>query len=455
MAAPILVMGHKNPDNDAISSAVAYAALKNAIAQRDGSGQVYKAVRLGPLPAETAYILNKYGVDVPPAIANVHARVSDVMTRDPFSVSRTAPLIQAGRLLRKHNVRSLVVTEDDGRYAGLVTTRMIAERYIAATDTIPDDVEDARGQDYAAVASDLIRSIYEKVDDVLEDDVLKLSADALLNEAIEDLMASSLREAVVLDDDGFCIGIVTRSDVATRPHRQVILVDHNETRQSAAGIEEAQVVEIVDHHRIGDVSTAQPIRFTNMPVGSTAAIVTSMYRNEGLQIPEPIAAVLLSACLTDTVILKSPTTTAFDRDQVAYLEGILGVDHMQFGLELFRCRGGEASMPVEKLVGADAKEFQVGDAVCLIAQRETVDLQTVLDREEEIREHLRHLVADRGYEFALLMVTDIIAEGSQFISEGNKRIVERAFNISCENGSTWMPGVLSRKKQVAARILSA
>ena len=192
-----------------------------------------------------------------------------------------------------------------------------------------------------------------------------------------------------------------------------------------------------------------------MPVGSSAAIVTSLARNEGIDIPVPIAAVLLSACLTDTVILKSPTATAFDRDQVAYLSSILGVDHVEFGIEIFRCRGGEADLPVGKLVGADSKEFQLGDSVVLIAQHETVALQAVLEREDEIRAYLRALVEDHGYEFALLMVTDIIAEGSQFISEGNRRIVERAFDISCKDGSTWMPGVLSRKKQVAARILGA
>lgn len=454
MASPILVMGHKNPDNDAISSAVGYAWLKNEIARRDGSDDVFEPVRLGPLPAETAYIFEKYGVEAPRAISNVCARVRDVMTADPISIAHDAPLIEAGRSLRRHNVRSLVVTNDDGSYAGLITTRMIAERYISATDRVDDEALDAKDA-CAAVTDDLVKSLFEKVDDVLETDVLWLEAEGLLGEAVEDLMASALREAVVLDDAGMCIGIVTRSDVAAKPRQKVILVDHNETRQAATGIEEAEIVEIVDHHRIGDVSTALPIRFTNMPVGSSAAIVTSLARNEGIDIPVPIAAVLLSACLTDTVILKSPTATAFDRDQVAYLSSILGVDHVEFGIEIFRCRGGEADLPVGKLVGADSKEFQLGDSVVLIAQHETVALQAVLEREDEIRAYLRTLVEDHGYEFALLMVTDIIAEGSQFISEGNRRIVERAFDISCKDGSTWMPGVLSRKKQVAARILGA
>ena len=241
-----------------------------------------------------------------------------------------------------------------------------------------------------------------------------------------------------------------------RPKRKVVLVDHNETRQAANGIEEADVVEIVDHHRIADVTTANPIQFLNLPVGSTATIVAMEFRRYGVEIPPSIASVLLSAIMTDTVILKSPTTTPIDREQVACLAGIADVDPLEFGLAVFKCRGGEDDMPVDKLVGADAKEFQLGDATVLIAQHETVDLPAVMKREGEMREQMRRLCDDHNYEFVLLLVTDIVAEGSQFLCEGNRRIVNRVFGIECTGeGGTWMPGVLSRKKQVAAKILGA
>ena len=454
-SSPIIVVGHRNPDNDAICSAVGYAYLKNELARREeASGRPahsYQPARLGPLPPETAWVLESNGLPAPDVIGHIHARVLDVMTPDPISISRNATLLEAGRLLRQHNIRALVVTNDDGTYRGLVTTRMIAERYIAATDVL-----EAGGANEMAVAGDLIASLGQKVEDIIETDVLVLDKDGLLKEAVEDLMASALREAVVLDPNGFAIGIVTRSDVAVRPRRRVILVDHNETRQAVPGIEEAEVVEIVDHHRIGDVTTTSPIKFTNLPVGSSATIVTMEFRRFDVEIPPAIAAVLLSAIMTDTVVLKSPTATYVDREQVEHLAGILGVDPVEFGLSVFRCRGGEANMPVEKLVGADSKEFQLGDATVLIAQRETVDLPGVMKREQEIREEMRRLKDVHGYEFVLLMVTDIVAEGSQFLCEGNRRIVNRAFDIECTGvGGTWMPGVLSRKKQVAAKILGA
>lgn len=454
--APVIVVGHKNPDNDSICAAVGYAYLKNELARREaGEGacpaQVYVPARLGPLPPESAWVLQSSGFPVPEVVGHVHARVADVMTANPISIGRDATLLEAGQLLRQHNVRALVVTNDDGTYHGLITTRMIAERYIAATDALTEGAANEM-----AVASDLIASLGQKVEEITETDVLVLDKEGLFNEAVEDLMSSALREAVVLDDDGFAIGIVTRTDVAVRPKRKVVLVDHNETRQAANGIEEADVVEIVDHHRIADVMTANPIKFLNLPVGSTATIVAMEFRRHDVEIPPAVARVLLSAILTDTVILKSPTATYVDREQVDYLANIAGVDPTEFGLAVFKCRGGEGEASVEKLVETDAKEFQLGDATVLIAQHETVDLPAVMEREKEIREHMRSLKDAHGYEFVLLMVTDIMAEGSQFMCEGNRRIVNRVFGITCTGeGGTWMPGILSRKKQVAAKILGA
>ena len=455
MPSPIIVVGHKNPDNDAISAAIGYAWLKNELAvreARDGEEpDVYVPARLGPLPRETAGVLDKWGIEPPMVINNLFARVSDVMTRDPLTVSAGCKIIEAGRALRKHNIQALVVTNEDGTYKGLISTRMIANRYISATDVL-----ETEGASEMAVAADLIASLDQTVDTVMESQILTLDKDDKLDEAVADLMNQPFREAVVLDEDNVPIGIVTRSDIAVHPHRKVVLVDHNEVSQAAAGIEDAEVVEIIDHHRIADVSTVYPIKFVNMPVGSSATIVTLEAQRYGVDIPKPIAAVLLSAVMTDTVVLKSPTATRTDERVVDYLSGILGVDPLEFGMEVFSFRGGDDDMPIDKLVCADSKEFDLGDGTVLIAQHETTNLEAVMSREGEMREYMRGLIETHGYACVLLMVTDIIAEGSQFLCEGNRRIVNRAFGIECtgERG-VWMPGVLSRKKQVASRILEA
>ena len=457
MAAPVVVVGHRNPDNDSICASVAYAHLKNELEKKklehDPDYQVlrYVATRLGPLPPESEWVLKKYGFEIPKVVSHVYARVVDVMTAQPYSISQNATLLDAGRALRKHNVRALVVLNDAGKYLGLITTRMLAERYISATDVLAEG-----GANSMAVAADLIASLEQKVEEITETDVLVLDKEGLLKDAVEDLMETTLREAVVLDDEDQCIGIVTRSDVTTVPRRKVILVDHNETRQAVSGIEEAEVIEILDHHRIGDIVTSNPIPFINLPVGSTATIVTMEYRKHGIEPSAGVAALLLSAIMTDTVVLKSPTTTSTDHDQAHYLARIAQVDPVEFGLDVFKCRGNEDDVPIDKLVAADAKEFQMGDAIALISQYETIDLASVMERESEIRSYMRALIENKGYEFVLLMATDIMAEGSQFLCEGNRRIVNRVFNIKCTgSGGTWMPGVLSRKKQVASRILGA
>ncbi len=450
MPKTVIVVGHKNPDNDSISAAVGYAYLKNRLAERTGDDVRYVPACLGPLPPESAWILAQNGIEAPQRISHVHTRVSDVMTEDPISIKRDASMLEAGRALRKHNIRSLVVEDDEGRFQGLISTRAIAERYITATD----ELEDGNPESTMAVASSLIESLSQKVHELMFTNAMRLEAEDVLHDVVDDLIASELREAVVLDEAGHAIGIVTRSDVATPPKRSVILVDHNEVRQAVTGIESADVMEVIDHHRIADITTANPIKFINRPIGSTATLVTLEFRESGVDIPKGIASVLLSAIMTDTVILKSPTATQVDREQVDHLAPIVGVDPTEFGLSVFRARGGDADMPVEELVEADSKEFQLDDSTILIAQHETVDLAAVMEREEEIREHMRSLIKNRGYETVVLMATDILAEGSQLLAEGNRKVVNRAFGIECTGeGGTWMPGVLSRKKQVAAKLL--
>ena len=311
MAAPILVFGHKNPDNDAISAAVGYAYLKNELARRAGEDVVYEACRLGALPPETEWVLSEHGIEVPRLIDSV----------------------------------------DEGQ--------------------------------------------------------------------------------------------------------QVILVDHNELLQSAEGLDKAEIVEIVDHHRLGGLVTAQPLRFNAKPVGSTAAIVAREFEIGGVEAPEGIAALLLGAMLTDTVIMKSPTTTDFDRDIIARTASALGVDPVKYGMDIFKCRSNPAELPVDQLVNADAKEFELANGnKVYIGQFETVDLQAVLGREAEIREAVKALVAEKGYQFVLFFATDILAEGSQFICEGDTQFVSDVFGVDLNGKSAWMPGVLSRKKQVAAPILA-
>ena len=456
MTEKVLVFGHRNPDNDCISSAVAYCYLKNKLSGRkeryhfDEAGFEYIPARLGDMPAESEWVLKKNGFEAPILISHVYPRVCDVMTEDPISVRLDTTMLEAGRLLRKHNIRSLIVEDEEGKFRGLISTRNIAERYVAATDEVDD--EDYTDGD---VAKSLEASLTQKVSELMSTDVYCMDKEAVLKDAIVELMASPLREGVALDDEGRAIGIVTRTDIATYGRRRVILVDHNETLQSAPGIETAHIMEIVDHHRIADVTTTEPIKFLGLPIGSTASIISLEFEKHRVSIPPRIAEVLLSAIMTDTLLLKSPTTTHADREQAEYLADIVGVDPLEFGREVFNVRGNDEDLPIDKLVAGDSKEYMLETDVILVCAHETVNLQAVKDREEEIRDYMDLLLQTKKYKFVLLMVTDIINEGSQFYCEGDRKAMNRVFDIQCKGeGGTWMPGIVSRKKQVAPKLLS-
>jgi manganese-dependent inorganic pyrophosphatase len=435
---PVIVVGHRNPDNDSICSAVAYAHLKGLLDPEEA----YVAMRLGPLPHESRYVLDRLGIPYPPVLTHVHSRVRDAMTPRPLQIPAHATMREAGETLKRRQIRTLIVHDDEGRYAGIIDTTTFAHLYLAELD------------DEKAGAQTRRATLAQPVSAFLSTDVIVLETDDLLNEAREAVLASTLRQAVVLDDEHRALGIVTRTDLARSPRRRVILVDHNESSQAVSGIQEADVVEVVDHHRIGDIQTATPIPFINLPLGSTASIVATEYLRHGVGFEPPMAAVLLAALLTDTVLLRSPTTTARDHELAALLAKAAGLAVETYGRELFEARFAQQDGSVEGIVHADAKVFTRGDASFMVSQYETVDRGDILERQDEIRQLLDDIVRQQGHEFALLLVTDIMREGSQFIVAGNARAVEHGFNVSFgAQGSVWIPGILSRKKQVAPRLL--
>ncbi|MCL4555019.1 MAG: DHH family phosphoesterase, partial [Actinobacteria bacterium] len=225
--------------------------------------------------------------------------------------------------------------------------------------------------------------------------------------------------------------------------------------QPAPGIEEAAVLEIIDHHRVGDVQTSGPILFMNMPVGSTATIVALRYEHLGVKPTEQMAALMLSAVMTDTVLLKSPTATEVDRQVASRLADILGVHPMEFGIEVLKSRDSSMPFSAERAVTADLKEYRIGDSRIAISQMETADLPNVMSNAKDIRAAMERLREFQGYDLVLMMITDVIQEGSEVMAVGRIRLAERALGVSFSEGSVWIDGLLSRKKQIAERLLDA
>jgi manganese-dependent inorganic pyrophosphatase len=306
-----------------------------------------------------------------------------------------------------------------------------------------------------AYAAARLLDLAHAVSEIMETDVLVVEPDALLSEASEDLFASPHREAPVVDASGRLVGLLTRTGVARATRRRVILVDHNEIAQSADGVEDASVVEIVDHHRVGDVQTAAPIAFIGRPVGATATIVAGQYRDVDVDPPAAMAGLLLAAVLTDTVALKSPTTTDTDRETVDWLAGLIDADPVEFALEIFRARSSGAAFSAEDVVTRDLKEYRVGESRVGVAQVETVDADDILEHRAELVASMEATAAQRGFDTLVLMVTDVVREGSELLVAGKRRPVEKAFGVSFTDGSAWFDGMLSRKKQVAPRLVDS
>ena len=233
-----------------------------------------------------------------------------------------------------------------------------------------------------------------------------------------------------------------------------MLTDHNEAGQSVAGLEGAQIVGVVDHHRFGGFTTAAPLHIISLPWGSSCCIVARLFEVFGQQPTDAQAKLLLSAMMTDTLMLKSPTTTDVDRAVAARLGEQLGVDPVKFGMEVFLTRPS-GSFTAEQMVGNDIKQFEVGADKLLIGQYETVDKTRALGMIPEIREAMRAYQAAKGADGIVLCLTDIMEEGSQVLFEGKTDVAQKGLGIDDVPEGVWMPGVLSRKKQVAAPILAA
>lgn len=234
----------------------------------------------------------------------------------------------------------------------------------------------------------------------------------------------------------------------------VILTDHNEPGQSVAGLENATIFGVVDHHRFGDFTTAAPLHIVALPWGSSCSIVAKLFEVMGVEPTDTQAKLLLSAMMTDTLMLKSPTATAVDAAIAAKLGEQLGVDPVKFGMEVFLTRPS-GSFTAEQMVGNDIKMFEVAGTKLLIGQYETVDKSRALGMIPEIREAMRAYQAEKAADGIVLCITDIMEEGSQVLLEGDTATAQKGLEIEDVAEGVWMPGVLSRKKQVAAPILAA
>jgi manganese-dependent inorganic pyrophosphatase len=334
---------------------------------------------------------------------------------------------------------------------------------VLSNDSKPDSetVELARERDTVIISSPLDTYVSGRMVTLaapcaalMEREPLTISSAYLVADISEQIKESHYGAAVVVDGENRPIGLLTRSNlVAPRP-RRVILVDHAEQGQSVPGVEDAEILEILDHHHIGSIETRVPVTATFDPVGSTATLVVERFRQNGMEPSRSTALMLLGAVLSDTIILNSPTTTERDRAVVEYLERVLAVDAEALGREMFEATTDLSEVSADEIVRRDAKQYQVrgGQTIC-IAQIEVVG-DALSDRRQELLDALARERERRGLHLYALMVTDVLSKGTSLLVDGDTSGAARAFGVDRVDHEIDLPGVMSRKKEVAPKLLA-
>lgn len=530
MTLPTYVLGHRNPDTDAISAAIGYATLLHL----QGRDNVI-AGRVGALRAETAYLLDRFGVAQPPFVRDVHPRVRDVMTSPAVTAYIDESLFEVGQRFETLNGHPLPVVDENGRLRGMIEGRDFAEAFFRGLDVIAGQhiplhlktiirvidgtvLVEAPGRQLdgrVMVAAMALESMYERIEQdtlvvigdrtdaqlaaidcgvgaliitgnqpvasevierareknvtiivvphhtyrtiqlimmsipiryVMRPDPPSCSADDLL----EDIRTSLTRVRLlpVLDSADHVVGVVTRTDLLRPNRRRVILVDHNERSQAVPGIEGAEIIGIIDHHRVADIRTSHPPLMRVEPVGSCSTLVAKLFAEAGITPPREIAGVLAGGILTDTLLFRSPTVTDEDRRWAHDLAAQAGVDPQELGLAILDVASDLTGQSADDLVGLDFKDFQVGDVRFGIAMLETVNAAALRDRRTELLNALEKRRAN-GYWSILLVVVDIFHERTMVHISGHAEEVARVFDQPLRDGSTLeLQGVYSRKKQI-------
>ena len=534
----IFVIGHRNPDTDAICSAIGYAEFK----RRTGMPEAV-AARCGDTNERIDFVLNTFGVPSPRFIADVSPKVRDVMQPEVLSVPPDATAAEALGLMDEHDIRVLPVLDLKGKCRGLLSlfklskflfpaaNRLVdSRRVLSSLDNLAKSLggklltghETEREEDLilmigamklesfaerlkryqpeklVVVVGDrmdiqhlainagvrvlivtggmavephileasqqnrvsLITSPHDSsttaslcrsavaIRHMLNEEFLSFREDAHLNAVRAEAASSGFAAFPVTDEEGRTVGVLSKADFLKPVERKLILVDHNELSQAVQGADEVEILEIIDHHRLGSMTTQQPILFRNEPVGSTSTIVADCFFRHGVELPKPIAGLLLAGLVSDTLNLTSPTTTARDSEILARLEKIAEINAREFTEKLFASGSLLTLKPAPQAITTDAKEYRENGATFSVAQIEEVGFYQFWKRKDELLAALEDYRHGRNYFFSALLVTNVTTQQSLMLLAGHKKFVDRIDYPEPEPGVFELSNVVSRKKQL-------
>lgn len=526
----IYVTGHRNPDTDSIVSAMAYAALRNALGDRE-----YQAARLGHVSDETQLVLDRFGFEAPMWVNNVRTQVRDLDYDTPPALSAGVSISRAWEILTAdRSIAALPVTREDGTLLGLLSTGDIADSDMRSVEhsyveelpvfnllsvlegrLLNEDgnlVDTVSGRVTIALPQSRDNLLFSEQDSIVvcghQPDMIRRAIDLgvrcvivcqaeveeslrgirtntclistpfdayrvvrLIYQAIpicrvcrttdlecfhlddyvddvrEGVLQSRYRCYPILDEQERVVGTLSRYHLIRPRRKRVVLVDHNEAAQSVPGLEQAEILEIIDHHRLADIQTGSPIYFRNEPVGSTTTIIAGMYQERGLMPSEKLAGMMAAAIVSDTVMFKSPTCTQRDRTMAERMARIANVSLEELGQQIFSASWSD-DKPVRDLLFSDFKAFHIADHSLGVAQITCVNSEHILQRKDAFLQQMRQTMDENGYDLMLLMLTDVLLEGTQLIYLGDEEIIQQAFSPNARGNSVFLPKVMSRKKQV-------
>lgn len=308
--------------------------------------------------------------------------------------------------------------------------------------------------DGLTTANLVVLSNYIK-DRIKEEEIIYVNENDTLSEILDMAAKMKYSNYPVVNNQGDCLGLFRVSMVENRKPKQVILVDHNEKEQSVIGLDEAELVEIVDHHKIGNIGTSAPINFRNMPLGSTNTILYQLYKENNIEIPKNIAGIMMAGIISDTLLLSSPTTTEIDKQVLTDLEKIAEIDKEKFGMDMFKAGSSMEGKSINDIIFIDFKNFDIDAQKVGIGQIFLMDTEEVMSKKDKFIEEIDKITESQGYAAVALFVTDILKNGSYILfSSKSKEIFAKSFGLDSINQGHFFEGLVSRKKQVMPKIMN-
>lgn len=545
----VWVVGHKHPDTDSICAAIAYAELKNRLAEKEGNIEtVYVPARAGSVNAETKYVLSHFGMKAPELISDVGTQIRDIAYKRTEGVSSHLSMKKAWEMMKNLNVVTLPVVNDRNKLEGVIVTGDIAMSYMdvydnsilstARTqyknmlDTIDGKIVTGNEHGYfvrgkvvvATGSAEITKSVLEQDDLVIVGDNeavqlvsiecgcsciiitngLKIS-DAVIEKAVKkevviisspydsftvarlinqsmpikffmtkenivsfelDDYVNEVREATVkvrhrdfpiLDENQNYVGMFSRRNLLDTQKKQLILVDHNEKSQAVKNVDEAEILEIVDHHRLGSLETIAPVFFRNQPLGSTSTIIYQIYQEKGIEVSADIAGILCAAIVSDTLMFRSPTCTAVDVQAAKALAEIADVNIETLAHNMFEAGSNFDSKTEDEILNQDFKIFYSGNIAFGVAQVSAMG-QPELDKVRiRVADRLSTMCGEKKVQMLYVMLTDIMEETTTLIYYGDnaENIAKEAFKVSPQGNALVLHGVVSRKKQLIPALMKA